>query len=187
MQANTTDRGAFGAAAARYDSVSVSLHWITAGLVLALWLMGQTIDWFSVGAPRIDARSAHITLGAVLAVVLLVRIVWRARWARPPPPAYAGFAGAAARAGHAVLDARGIGVVALGMAEAGSRGDNLFGIYTIPSLAPGDKSLRKIVGHWHANGANLMLIVAGLHALVGLVHHYFLKDGVLRRMLPRTR
>ena len=173
---------------AHYDPTSVSLHWITAALVLALWLMGQTIDWFSVGAPRIDARSAHITLGALLAVVLLVRIVWRVRWARPPPPAYAGFAGASARAGHVVLYALLFGVVGLGIANAWIRGDNLFGIYTIPSLVPGDKSLRKMVGHWHANGANLILIVAGLHALVGLFHQYFLKDGVLRRMLPpRTR
>ena len=185
MNANNPVMGATGVA--HYDPTSVSLHWITAGLVLALWLMGQTIDWFAVGAPRIDARSAHITLGALLLVVLIVRIVWRVRWARPPPPAYAGLAGASARAGHAVLYALLVGVVALGVANTWIRGDNLFGIYTIPSLAPGDKSLRKLVGHWHANGANLILIVAGLHALVGLVHHYFLKDGVLRRMLPRTR
>jgi cytochrome b561 len=29
------------------------------------------------------------------------------------------------------------------------------------------------------------LIVAGLHALAALAHHYFMRDGVLRRMLPR--
>jgi cytochrome b561 len=28
------------------------------------------------------------------------------------------------------------------------------------------------------------LILAGLHAAAALVHHYILRDGVLRRMLP---
>ena len=188
MQTNPAAGGAPNAPAAYYDPTSVALHWLTAALVVALWALGETIDWFAKGAPRIDARSVHITLGATLALVLLVRIVWRVRWARPPPPAYGGLSGAAARAGHLVLYALLIAVVALGIANAWIRGDDLFGIYTIPSIAPGDKALRKFVGHWHGNAANLILIVAGLHALVGLVHHYFLKDGVLRRMLPpKTR
>jgi cytochrome b561 len=30
-----------------------------------------------------------------------------------------------------------------------------------------------------------VLILAGLHAAAALFHHYVLRDGVLRRMLPR--
>jgi cytochrome b561 len=33
--------------------------------------------------------------------------------------------------------------------------------------------------------ANGLLILAGLHALAALVHHFLLKDNVLRRMLGR--
>src|SRR6185437_8828913 len=42
---------------ARYDRLSILLHWITAVLVVILWTLGQTIDFFPKGAARIDARS----------------------------------------------------------------------------------------------------------------------------------
>ncbi|MGH8202890.1 MAG: cytochrome b/b6 domain-containing protein, partial [Steroidobacteraceae bacterium] len=59
------------APAVTYDRLSIVLHWLTAGLVVVLWTLGQTIDFFPKGAPKIDARSVHITLGATLALVLL--------------------------------------------------------------------------------------------------------------------
>jgi cytochrome b561 len=32
--------------------------------------------------------------------------------------------------------------------------------------------------------ANAIMIVTALHAVAALFHHYVLRDGVLRRMLP---
>ena len=32
----------------RYDATTIALHWLTAGLVVLLWIIGQTADW----APR---------------------------------------------------------------------------------------------------------------------------------------
>jgi cytochrome b561 len=39
----------------------------------------------------------------------------------------------------------------------------------------------------HGTAANIILIVAGLHAGEALVHHFLLRDHVLRRMLPSRR
>lgn len=36
----------------------------------------------------------------------------------------------------------------------------------------------------HGDFADVVLIVAGLHAAAALAHHYLLRDPVLRRMLP---
>ena len=70
-----------------YDSRSIRLHWVTAALVAVLWCLGQTIDWFPKGDIRIAARSAHILLGAVLALILAYRIWWRVSDGRRLPPA----------------------------------------------------------------------------------------------------
>jgi cytochrome b561 len=35
--------------------------------------------------------------------------------------------------------------------------------------------------------ANALLILAGAHALAAFVHHFVLRDEVLRRMLPGSR
>jgi hypothetical protein len=62
-----------------YDRGTIVLHWCTALLVGALWILGQTIDDFPAGPWRVDARSFHIALGVTVAVVLVIRVTWRDR------------------------------------------------------------------------------------------------------------
>ena len=52
--------------ATRYDITTIIFHWATAILVVEQWLGAQIIDWFPRGAPRVDARSVHITGGVLL-------------------------------------------------------------------------------------------------------------------------
>lgn len=169
---------------ARYDGVSILLHWITAALVVILWTLGQTIDFFPKGAPKIDARSTHFVLGATLGIVLLIRVAWRASAGRSLPPADSGWIGTAARLVHYALYALLAATVILGVFNAWQRGDVFFNVYTIPKLVPGDLALKKTLEGLHGDFADIVLIVAGLHALAALVHHYLLRDPVLRRMLP---
>lgn len=37
---------------ARYDPTTIWLHWMTAGLIIALWVICQTGDWFPRGPLR---------------------------------------------------------------------------------------------------------------------------------------
>lgn len=64
--------------ATRYDTRTMLFHWLTAALVVLQWIGAKTIDWFPRGTLRVDARSVHITVGVLLALVLVARIVWRA-------------------------------------------------------------------------------------------------------------
>jgi cytochrome b561 len=170
--------------ASRYDGFSILLHWLTAALVVILWTLGQTIDWFPKGAPKIDARSVHIVLGATLGIVIIVRLLWRAGSGRKLPSAESGWLGLAAKAVHYGLYALVAATVVLGIFNAWQRGDVLFNVYTIPRLVPGDLALKRTLEGLHGDFADIVLIVAGLHAAAALAHHYLLRDGVLRRMLP---
>ena len=169
---------------ARYDGFSILLHWITAVLVVSLWTLGQCIDFFPKGAPRIDARSTHFLLGATLAVVLIIRLAWRAGAGRSLPLADRGWMGIAAKAVHYGLYLLLAATVVLGIFNAWQRGDVVFNLFTIPKLVPGDVALKKTLENLHADFADTVLIVAGLHAAAALVHHYLLRNPVLRRMLP---
>ena len=171
-------------AAQHYDRRTIALHWLTAVLVIALWSLGQTIDWFAKGDPRVLARSTHITLGVVLALVLIARIWWRLGGGLRLPAAGAGWLDKLASLTHGLLYVLLIGTVTLGLANAWIRGDNLFGLLQIPAFDPGNKELRETVEDWHGLAANVLLAVAFFHACAGLFHHLVLKDGILRRMLP---
>lgn len=167
-----------------YDARSIRLHWITAALVIMLWCLGQTIDWFPKGNLRIAARSLHICLGALLGSMLCYRLWWRAGGGRRLPAAGTGMLQALATAVHFALYAVLLGTVALGIANVWVRGDNLFNLFTVPAFDPGNKALRAQVGDLHALFANVLLGLAGFHAATGLAHHFIWKDDVLRRMLP---
>jgi cytochrome b561 len=170
--------------AVSYDLVSIALHWLTAGLVVILWTLGQTIDFFPKGAPKIDARSVHITLGATLGILLIVRMLWRASAGRRLPLANSGWLGVTAKVVHYGLYLLVAVTVVLGIFNAWQRGDVLFNVYTLPKLVPGDLALKRTLEDLHGDFADVVLIVAGLHAAAALAHHYLLRDRVLRRMLP---
>ncbi|HYM35384.1 MAG TPA: cytochrome b [Steroidobacteraceae bacterium] len=168
-----------------YDARTIALHWITAALVVLLWVIAHYIDDFPKGPARINMRSTHILFGVLLSVVLVYRIYWRTRRGRSLPPINSGALAAVTKAGHMALYTLLIATVLLGVTNAWIRGDSFFNQWTIPSLAPGNKALRKQVGDLHELAANTILIVAGIHALIALIHHFVLRDLTLRRMIPR--
>jgi cytochrome b561 len=173
--------------ATRYDNATIVFHWVTAILVATQWLGAQTIDWFPRGAPRVDARSLHITCGVVLAVVLLGRIVWRLTAGRRLPLADGGVLGVAAKATHWGLYALLVAMVLAGMALTWTRGDSIFNLFSIPAFDPGNKALPDNVQEVHATIGWIIVAVAGLHASAALFHRYVWHDGVLGRMLAGGR
>lgn len=172
--------------ALHYDRRSILLHWASALLVFALWCVGQTIDWFPRGTPRITVRSLHITFGVLLGFLILARLLW---WAKggTRPAADPGLAGRIAKAAHGLLYLLLIAVVGAGIALTLVRGDNLFDLYKITSIAPGNKALRHDIKEVHELAANALLVLALLHAAAAVWHHRVLKDGVLRRMWPTLK
>lgn len=127
---------------AHYDAKTIRLHWLTAGLVIFLWCLGQTIDWFPKGNGRVFARSAHISAGALLGVVLVLRIWWRATGGARLAAVGSGGVNALSTAMHLALYGGLITAVALGLANTWVRGDNLFNLVHIPAFDPGNKVLR---------------------------------------------
>jgi len=167
--------------AQRYDSTTIWLHWLTAALVLILWLLGTNIDWFTRGDPRVLARSTHIALGSLLALLLCWRIVWRATRGRRLRAAELGRLHAAATLVHLALYGLVVCVVVLGIANVWVRGDNIFNLFAVPAFDPGNRALRGRVEDLHAQFADALLILALFHSAAG-AWHYLRRDGVLARM-----
>ena len=63
---------------------------------------------------------------------------------------------------------------------------NLFGLLIPSPFGNFSKATGGLVDDIHAVNAWLIMVLVGGHILAALGHHYLLKDGVLRRMLPPT-
>lgn len=172
---------------ARYDRLTIALHWATAALVVLAWANAMAIDWFPKGPLRVNARSMHIVLGALLACVVAARLAWRATRGRHLPVVEGGALGAAAKASHWGLYVLLVTTPALGAFNAWVRGESLFGLFGIPMFDAGNEVLRDQVQELHGLSANLLLALAGMHACAALWHRYRRHDAVFGRMLPGTR
>src|SRR5260370_39710950 len=67
-----------------YGAVSLSLHWVTVGLVLLAWLLGTFDDELPRGAARSAGLVVHIWAGLAILALVALRIGWRL--VAPPPP-----------------------------------------------------------------------------------------------------
>jgi cytochrome b561 len=168
-----------------YGAVALSAHWLTVALVALAWLVGM------FGEELADAAGvlAHVSLGLAFVVLLVLRLGWRLF--DPPPPLEATRFGpwlnGAARLSHVVLYALLIAVPLAGILLQFARGEAIpvFGLFDIASPWIKDRALARSLNEMHETLANLLLIVAAVHAAAALAHHWLLRDRTLARMLPR--
>ena len=175
----------FTPTARRYDGATMVFHWATAALVVMQWLGAQAIDWFPRGPLRVDARSMHIVLGVLLALLLVGRIAWRLTSGRRLPLADRGALNIVAKGTHLGLYGLLLAMVLAGLFLTWTRGDSIFGLFSIPTYEPGNRALAHQVQEVHGTIGWVILALAGLHVSAALLHRYLWHDGVLGRILPR--
>lgn len=173
---------------AAYTASQKWLHWSIFGLVVLMYALTFGEDIFPRGDVRVDAAwKIHISFGILFAVLVAWRLVVRLGSGAPALPSeMRPLERTAAGAAHLLLYVLLLALPVLGVLLTWYRGDALsfFGLFTIPSPVTPDRAMARSIKGLHSLCANGILIVAGLHALAALWHHYVRRDAVLRRMLP---
>lgn len=171
---------------AHYDRVTIAFHWLTALLVVGLFGLAEAWGFLPRGTPtRRLLQSLHISFGLAFAAVFVLRAAWRLTAGRRLPPAATGWLRVAGTGMHGLLYALMAAQIVLGLLFRWAQGEPFafFGLFDVPTLIPIDREQRHFIGGLHNTVAWTIIVLALLHALAGLFHHYFLRDGVLRRML----
>ncbi len=168
----------------RYDQKTIFLHWLVVVSLASVWGCAQIIDFFPKGSPKINVRSIHMTLGLLLGFVMFYRLLWRGRHGYRFEVSKTGILHVLSRSVHVVLYFLIFLEVTLGLANVWARGDVIFNLFKVTALDPGNKVLKGQIEFIHATVANIILIVVGVHAAAALIHHFLLRDDILRRMLP---
>lgn len=178
---NTTDR---------YGSLSIAMHWAMLLLLVAVYACMELRDFYPRGSDlRTELKQWHFMLGLSVFLLVWLRLALRFTGATPrispaPPVWQHRLAGLV----HVALYVFMIAMPLLGWLalSAGGKSIPFFGL-EFPALVGRNEGLAESVEDLHKTIATIGYYLVGLHALAALLHHYFVRDNTLSRMLPRRR
>ncbi|MDQ5905328.1 MAG: superoxide oxidase [Pseudomonadota bacterium] len=172
----------------RYNGLAISLHWLSAILVIGAILLIETKGWFPKGSELRDAvRSWHFQVGAIVLLATAVRVLWMLAARRPEPIAAKGSLerrlGASA---HGLLYLLLLALPLSGAMILIAAGNpvSLLG-WPLPVSLDGTKEAAKSVKKIHELFGNAMIAMIALHLVAALWHQFARKDGLMQRMLPQ--
>lgn len=174
-------------APARYRMPSIALHWLMLILIAAAYATIELRELYPKGSdPRAALKNLHFLIG--LSVFALVWLRLLLRFASPVPriqPAPPRWQEISANAMHHALYALMIALPLLGWLalSAGGKPIVLMG-FQLPALIAESKATAKALKEIHEIVGTIGYFMIGLHAAMALVHHYWVKDNTLLRMLP---
>ena len=171
-----------------YSPIAQTIHWLTAVLVLVAFIYGPGGSEQRVYMPSRDFdRQLHETLGLCVFALLVIRLVWRALGSRPEPEPVARWMGLASKAVQGCLYLLLIAVPLTAITGAWLEGHplTLLGGLKVAPLLNVSHDLGSQIAEIHTWLGDVILWLAGFHALAALFHHFVLRDGVLASMLPR--
>lgn len=173
-----------------YSTTQKALHWIIALMVAILLPVGFYMKDRGL-ATNFDALTdqlytTHKTFGALVLLLVILRIIVRVRRGTPAPePTLNRLQIIAAEAVHGLIYILLLLVPVLGwlgVSAYGARG--ILGGFSLPEILGKDTLLAETILKYHGVAAFGLLLLIGAHLGAAVLHHVILKDGVVRRMLP---
>jgi cytochrome b561 len=171
-----------------YTASAKLMHWFVAIAVLALLAIGPVMKrLIPEGALRDNLYTFHEALGALVLIVMAVRLVRRLMFGVPAPEASMPLIEQRASlwAQYALYVLLFVSTV-LGWAGTNAYGDpvSVFGLFTFPAILSKDQPLSDQIFVWHLICGILIGVIVALH-IAGALYHWLVKgDRVLQRILP---
>lgn len=171
----------------RHQTLTISLHWVTASLVFTQIALAIVHAEVSDAGIRRGTLAAHRSLGIAIWLLMMGRLAWRLTGMRLPPfPAnMARWHQWGARLSEWGLYGLLLAQPLTGFAATVLRGRtfNLFGLQ-VPSLISDHKAWVATALGLHTVGAFALASLVLVHAGAAILHRVIANDGVLDSMLP---
>jgi cytochrome b561 len=188
MDPITVSRHAIAARSAQsptgYTPVAILLHWAMTVLIAAMVGLGWYMTSIEEQPGSQRYFELHMSIGLIVAALLLYRVFWRLTH-RPPalPATMPAWQRAAARATHGFLYAAMALMPITGFigASLATSGVVFFG-HPLPRWLMADHDAAEQLFSIHSLTATLLVAAVALHILAGLKHLMLDKDGVFQRM-----
>lgn len=171
----------------RFGVIARIFHWLVFLLLIGSFGLAWTMDGMRLSPAKLEIISWHKWVGVTVFLVVVLRLGWRLVNTTPThPPDTKPLHKAAAALSHFLLYLILIVMPITGwiMSSAKNLPVVYLGLFQIPGPFAGDKAVARQMEEVHETLATVLLVLVAVHVLAALFHHFFLRDNVLRRMLP---
>lgn len=171
----------------QYGLISKGLHWLSALAVFVLFGLGYwmvDLDYYSEWYQR--APHWHESVGLLLLIVTLFRLVWRGIAIKPE-----------AISSHSHLERKSSAIMAFALyfilltvlvsgyliTSADGKAIAVFDWFNVSTFILIAENQEDLAGAVHYYIAYTLIFMALIHALAALKHHFIDKDNTLKRMI----
>nr|WP_269813799.1 cytochrome b [Bowmanella yangjiangensis] len=164
---------------------SIILHWLSAMAVIGLFALGWwmvDLDYYSEWYR--EAPHLHKSIGILLALTTLLRLLWRFKKRRPEAQGKPWEVNLS-HLTHVLMYILLLAIFTSGylISTADSRGIDVFNWFTVPGFGEWVENQEDLAGEIHEWLAWSLIGLVVLHALAAIKHHVIDKDNTLTRML----
>jgi cytochrome b561 len=167
--------------------VSKLLHWSVAITVLVQAPLGLSLVYLELGAWQDALFNFHKSLGVLIFVLMVWRILNRVLVGAPAPePTIARWQRTVSSAVHGALYLLLLVQPVVGYLANSAFGATtpVFGLFEIPASVAASEELANRLFALHGWIGLTLLVLIGVHIAAALQHYFIRKDGVVQRMLP---
>ena len=174
----------------QFGSVAKCFHWSIVLLLLCSYTFEQFMHGLPDGALKWQFYDLHKSTGITILFVTFARLVWRSFNPAPAlPMAMPTSQKKTAKVSHIMLYACVLIMPVSGFIGSKAGGFNAFwfGVFEMPDLFGKNEQINFWAELIHMVTAYTLLATIMVHVLAALYHQYFLRDGLMMRMLPWGR
>jgi len=168
-----------------YGKTAKVLHWLIAALLAVQFPIGWLMPDIRRGMAPGNAMKLHITIGLVILMLIVLRLVLRLFHPVAPAEALPPWQRLTSASVHWLLYGLVFATAMSGWFFASFRGWQLplFSGGLLPMLTASGSAAGRLVGGWHQAAGWGLLFAIGFHVIAALMHAFIFRDRVVQRML----
>jgi len=170
----------------QYGTTAKVFHWTIVALLAAQYPVGWLMPDVHRGMQPGAGMTFHVSMGLIILVATALRLIWRLSHPVAPESSLPTWQRLTSEVVHWMLYVMVLFTTVTGWLFASYRGWSLSFLYLFPFpmlSAENPAALKSIDGLHQAAEWSLLAIVA-VHIAAALVHLFYYRDGVMRRLLP---
>ncbi|MDG1312427.1 MAG: cytochrome b/b6 domain-containing protein [Porticoccaceae bacterium] len=169
---------------ARWGWLSKVFHWATALLIFIQIPLGFYAESLRLSPLKIDVFIWHKSLGMLVLLLVIVRLLWRIKITIPIALATSRLEKLLASAAHGVLYLLMLALPLSGWitSAAANFPVKLFWLIPLPPIVGPDDGLKSIAAEVHEICVFVLIAILVVHIGAALRHHFMLGDSALKRM-----